>query len=159
MVVFKAVSRKTRRSSNFALFMRIMRLRLKNNFPHTTEFSRKDTHSKIIAANEFIRQHKDFFPRYTKGSIVKAAKHTYGIFTFQTYYEAEEFIEEETTPYGNKGTLIIIRVIRVKGIGKPIIYPKIARGIAMFPWTLLDQEWCEVAPVGSIGFPSVKVLE
>jgi len=155
MIFFKVVSRKTRRSSNFALFVNTIRRRLKNNYPCPTEFSRKEAHSKIIAANEFIKKHKDFFPRYTKGRIVKAAKFTDGIFTFQHRYNAENFIYREI-PCENRDALMIIRV---EGIGMPIIYPKIALGVASHPWTLFDQEWHDAAPEGSIGFPSVEVLE
>lgn len=95
-IAYKVVEKGTRNGTNWTLFK------------NSRNFSRLNRELYM----RFKRKHKEWFPRYKKGSIVEMAEGSVGILTFCDKYAACQFMWLEGL---NSDT---VKIIRVRGIGK-----------------------------------------
>ncbi|MCK5255074.1 MAG: hypothetical protein KAQ81_03565 [Deltaproteobacteria bacterium] len=135
MIAFKVVEKRTRFGSNLAIC---------RASHHGSAFSN------VIKA--FKRKYPQFFPRYLKGSIVKKAVGTVGILTFKTWYDAERFA-------CSLSAWRSLKIIKVKGIGKPKEEVWLIGNCGSDPTNLLNAGEEVPAPTGTLAFPTVRVLE
>ncbi len=139
MIVCKVVEKQTRWGSNWMLF--------KSDCQDSSLFS---------LGERFRKNHPEFFPRYFKGRIVKAAPNSIGILCFSSMTAARVFRD---THCHNMPAIII----KVRGIGAPRKVKKVGVGCGSSPWLLFDyKEEIFIGgepPFGTIAFPAVEVLE
>ena len=140
---YKVVEEMTRWGTNWAVFKQYI--------------LDKGTHEEYLKGLKFRREHPEYFPKYLKDSIVKAAPQSLGIMCFSKKKHAEAFIRRLQCE-----DLIIIRV---KGLGqkRSIFDYEVITGCGVRPWWLETKKgiWSYTveAPLGTISYPAVKVLE
>jgi hypothetical protein len=136
MICYKVVGKENRYGSNYTM------LYSDNNMPET---------------GIDMRVFKRFFPKYEKGKIVKAIRGSQGIFCFQTKTDAQKFRHTCSENFQK-----ITTIIKVEGIGEPNYFPKIIKECGAWLSNLLSYKTTQAmieAPMGSISFKSVRVLE
>ena len=95
-----------------------------------------------------------FGRNYLKDTIVKAEPNTLGIFTFNSKINAEEFKEDQN--------FLGLRILKVKGIGKPNKSPRISGRLSSTSLTTFYKDsdsYTFSSPTGTICYPAVEVLE
>ncbi len=98
MIVYKVVEKKTRHCSNWTM----------------AKFCYLGNERKAKALARLRKRYPQLFPRYIKGSIVKAAPNTPGVFCCKTYKGAKIFMDD-SYPLSCRG-----KIIKVRGIGPPL---------------------------------------
>jgi len=146
MIAYKVVERGTRWCSNWALFKQYL---LDDGTPE-----------EYVRGVRFRKEHPELFPRYHKGSIVKAAIGSVGIMCFPSERHAESF-----KGYSRRLSHSLM-IIRVEGIGKPRQPTSVIARCGKCPWNLAEMSQVETSRFrddvekGSIiTFPTVRVLD
>jgi len=144
-IAYKVVEKQTRHCSNWAMFIVKVRARIKGGWS-------RDSFPCIALAVKFGKEHIEYFPRYLKGTTVKAAKGSVGILTFGMKREAKNFLS-----LANKE--IDWLIIEVEGFGpRPVKYLNGLCGAE--PSNIIKDNNDHIYPPrGTIGFDKVKVLE
>lgn len=138
MIAYKVVEKNTRHGSNWAIYRNFCKSR-----PHLDSKIRK--------------KYPQYFPRYLKGTTVKAATGSVGIMCFEDKTDAQRFLIRELD-YGN----IYGKIIKVKGYNKNKVTFWIGCHCASSPENIIENKFAEGTmrpPLGTIAFKSVKVLE
>jgi hypothetical protein len=99
---------------------------------------------------------KEYFPKYTKGSIIKSVDNSVGIMCFKTYEEAQKFIINKKLGNGYD-------IIKVKGIDQ------IHNGLGGYKIAIFQLKSSDISDIKNkrrykytvdyISFDKVKVLE
>ena len=134
MEVYKVVEKRTRHCSNWAIFK-----------------SNKQVW-RHLEWRKFRKKHIEYFPRYFKGTTVKAVKGSVGILTFSGLQSAKNFVA--MYPAAD------LKIIKVEGIGdyRSVLHLKGCCGDK--PENLIYGNELEmIAPFGSLTFESVEVME
>jgi len=136
MIVFKVVGKRTRRGSNITIY--------KTGYPIA---------ERIINAKRLCKEHPDYFPKYSKGTIVKGVKATPGIMCFKQRQYAEQFLQTYLIQFEAK-------IIRVKGIGRPKYSFGVIYSCGDKPEFLFRGMKGRGSPIsGTVAFKTVKVLD
>ena len=145
MIAYKVVEKQTRWGSNWMMF---------KDYLADKEISRLVLVYRI--GLNFRKKNPEFFPRYFRGSVVKAAPKSKGILCFETKQHAENFISDFFLKH--RAT-----VVKVQGIGRARRIDSVIRGCGAVPWHLVtkkgDALYMMPPPKGTIAFNAVKVLE
>ena len=134
-VAYKVVEKGTRHGSNWAIYKQ----------RHMTLFMKS-----------FRKKYIHFFPRYLKGTIVKAMKSSVGIFIFPKLEDAQNFEEMLIRQDG-----VSTKIIKVQGLGERRKIERIILGCGTNPRLIINQnnfiftDMCK----GIYSYPAVKVLE
>ena len=145
LIAYKVVEKGTRWGSNWMMFKDV--LTDPEALPSSCEKGLK-----------FQKEHPEFFPRYFKNTIVKAAPKSRGILCFETKQHAERFIT-----YSDLKHRAII--VKVRGIGQARQIVSVIPNCGSFPWHLTLTTKMKLgfymmrAPKGTIAFNAVEVLE
>jgi hypothetical protein len=99
---------------------------------------------------KFRKKHIEYFPRYLKGKTVHAVEGSEGILTFRYVRDASRFI--------NSNFCVKLIIILVEGTG-PREVKYLNSGCGSSPEDVLGIYPNMLAPTGTMGFESVKVLE
>ena len=136
---FKVVEKQTRWGSNWAIFK---------------EFTKTHGFTNIYKKGlEYKKKHPEFFPRYFRGKVVRGAPGTLGIMCFPTKAYAERFKRHMRCE--DK-----VKIIKVRGIGKPRKVNLVVRACGNYPWRLTgDSGVIANAPKGTVAYETVEVLE
>jgi len=154
MIAYKVVEKGTRHCSNVLLF--------KTGNAHDPE--------RVRDFLRWRRKHPEFFPKYLKGTIVRAVRGSAGIMCFESVRHAEWFISEVYVP---RAVREHAKIIKVRGIGPSSTPTEVVSGCGMHPWRLVERYTrlpslqrqlspyysCHRSPPGTIAFKVVEVLE
>lgn len=135
-MAYKVVTERHRLGTNAAIAM------------HNRRFKPEDFERPLVSM---------YFPKYTKGSLIKAVPGSPGICCFKTIAQANAFI-------GNNEALccqsmIVIKVKGIKTIKNPLLVSGMGCGPDRFLLRLTDKSYLSKLPKGIITFEKVKVLE
>ena len=112
-----------------------------------------------ISTNYFLHKYKQYFPKYTKGKIIKKVFGTAGIMVFQTIRDCKNFQGRENIHY-------ITRIVKVRMIGRAKTAKRMLGGCGSNPnWLVGDlKRWDSPVerrevPIGTVAIDAVEVLE
>ena len=139
-IVYKVIDKKTRYGSNAGMYLSCHSIR---------EFKG------LLNRNNLEK----YFPKYEKGSIVRAAPNTIGILCFSSYWHSLNFLISIVHCHEDRGHFCIIKV---KGIRRRKRKdPKIIKHCGSSPRYLgiSDHNGTTSPPTGTVCFSAVKVLD
>lgn len=145
MIAYKVVMKGTRYGSNYLMFF--------NNLKRSNAYGTRTDKNIARSIRRIIRklELEKYFPRYKKGTIVKAAPRSSGILCFETIYDAGDFM--------SKHFIGDSEIIKVDGIRKRKGPVKIVTQCGANIRNLKKKDKIVTSYTRVIAFSKVKVLE